>query len=505
MNDFLRILLLNRRRGLKQSRTGILPVFYTGWKPVLRYIGSGRKAPPTVILAICLFQTLGCAPKKMSQATGLPNIVYIISDDQTYTDFGFMGHPVVQTPHLDHLAEQSAFFPNGYVTSSVCRPSLVTLLTGLYPFQHGVHFNHPPPGFPGLTQDPDLTKEEFDALRDKACDLIRNKPSLPRILARNGYRCLQTGKYWEGHWSNAGFTEGMTIAEPSNALNGNKTIANGEVVAHGNGDAGLAIGRETMKPIFDFIDDCGEDQPFMIWYAPFLPHVPHDSPQRFYDLYKGQNIPDHKLPYYASISWFDETVNQLIKAIEDRDLADNTLFVFVVDNGFEPDPKNPRNYTKNSKRSPFEPGLRTPMMLRWDGVLSPAKFEELVSSIDLFPTILEAAGVKDEIESPGISLLPSALGKSKLDPNRAVFGDIYPGDASVLGNPAADIAYRWVRQGDYKLIVPSLPDAWGDYLTKPGLFNVVTDPLEEKDLSRTSEYRDRFTQLHTLIDEWWSP
>src|SRR5690554_4919471 len=86
-----------------------------------------------------------------------PNLVVIISDDQTYTDFGFMGHPWIRTPHLDRLAEQSARYPNGYVPSSLCRPSLATLLTGLYPHQHGIHFNHPPPGFSGardiLTQD----------------------------------------------------------------------------------------------------------------------------------------------------------------------------------------------------------------------------------------------------------------------------------------------------------------------------------------------------------------
>ena len=72
-----------------------------------------------------------------------PNIVMIISDDQTYTDFGFMGNARVQTPNLDSLARKSARYTHGYVPSSVCRPSLVTLLTGLYPHQHGIHFNHP--------------------------------------------------------------------------------------------------------------------------------------------------------------------------------------------------------------------------------------------------------------------------------------------------------------------------------------------------------------------------
>ncbi len=458
------------------------------------------------LVAISFTIVGGCSKQNTSQDIRSPNIVYIISDDQTYTDFGFMGHPDVQTPHLDKLASQSALFPNGYVTTSVCRPSLVTLLTGLYPFQHGVHFNHPPPGFQKLTQDPSVSKAIYDGLREQASGLIRNQPSLPRILADQGYRSLQTGKYWEGHWRNAGFTEGMTIAEPSNALNGNKTLTNGDLVAHGNGDGGLAIGRETMQPIYDFIDDCEkDDQPFMVWYAPFLPHTPHDSPQRFYDLYEGKDIPAHKLPYYACISWFDETVGQLVKAVEDRGLAQNTLFVFVVDNGFEPNPKNPNTYTKNSKRSPFEPGLRTPIMLRWDGVISASKQEGLVSSIDLFPTILEAAGVTKNFSTPGISLIPAALGKTPRDPNRPAFGGIYPGDASVLGNPSADIAYRWVRQGDFKLIVPSSPNAWGDYLTEPALYDLKNDPLETKNLSNSRVHKDRFAKLMRLLDDWWTP
>ena len=143
--------------------------------------------------------------------------------------------------------------PMAISRQAFCRPSLMTLLTGRYQFQHGVHFNHPPPGSQALTNDPNLNKVEYDRIREEACDLIRNTSSLPRILAAKGYRCFQTGKYWEGHWRNAGFTEGMTIAEPSNAKNGDRILANGDVVAHGNGDAGnwlLAV--RTMQPISKF-------------------------------------------------------------------------------------------------------------------------------------------------------------------------------------------------------------------------------------------------------------
>ena len=274
-----------------------------------------------------------------------PNVVMIISDDQTYSDFGFMGHEHVQTPHLDRLAAGSARYPNGYVLSSVCRPSLVTLLTGLYPHQHGVHFNHPPPGFAKLTKSAEIDRQRYDELRNQSTKLIRSVPTLPRLLAARGYRCLQTGKYWEGHWRNAGFTEGMTIAEPTQKPDdlGNKRLANGDIVAHGNGDHGLAIGRKTMQPIFDFIDDCQEQSdPFFVWYAPFLPHLPHDAPQRFRKPYESDpKVPRHAIPYYATCTWFDATVGQLVEHIEKSGLAEETIFVFVVDNGFAPDPKQP--------------------------------------------------------------------------------------------------------------------------------------------------------------------
>ena len=463
-----------------------------------------------VALAVCLllFTPAAC------RAAERPNIVLIISDDQTYSDFGFMGNRHVLTPRIDELAAKSARYVNGYVPSSVCRPSLVTLLTGLYPHQHGVHFNHPPPGFSAMTRDPAVTKARFDEMRDQATYLMRAAPSLPRILAKNGYRCFQTGKFWEGHWRNAGFSEGMTIAEPSpGAKNGNKTLAGGDIVAHGNGDHGLAIGRETMQPIFDFIDDCGET-PFLLWYAPFLPHLPHDSPKRFLDLYVDKpGIPKHRLPYCAAVSWFDETVGQLVDFVEQKGLAENTMFVFVVDNGFVPDATKPRrdgvefDYTKNSKRAPFDDGLRTPILIRWDGRTKPATHRELCSSVDIVPTLLAAAEQAVSSDLPGRSLWQSAIGKEPLA-KKPVFGEVYPGDANSLGHPSQDVAYRWVRDGDLKLIVPHSQNdkpPWGGYLQDPALFDVARNPEETRDLSKDPRYGNELRTLRNKLDAWWTP
>ncbi len=440
-----------------------------------------------------------------------PNVVMIIADDQTYRDFGFMGNAEVKTPHLDRLASQSARYVNGYVPVSVCSPSLATLLTGRYPHQHGIHFNHPPPGNSAFNQM--TSRAEYEKVRSRSFALIQQQPTLPRTLADAGYRCLQTGKFWEGHFRNAGFTDGMTLFEPvpGQDFGGNRKLKGGELAAHGNGDHGLKIGRETMAPISDFLDDCGKDQPFFVWYAPYLPHQPHDSPQTYRDAFKGSPVPENRVPYYASILQFDDTVGELVRMIESRGLAGNTLFVFVIDNGWTPSTERERNRPEEfahddfSKRSPFEDGLRSPILLRWDNHIQPATHEQLISSVDLIPTILSVTNMAGSMNDlPGLDLLPSARGEEEL-PERPVFGEIYPGDASSLGHPSRDIAYRWVREGDYKLIVTHGDKPWGGFLKHTSLFDLKNDPGEKTDLSSRPELSEKRAHLRRLLDEWWTP
>ena len=121
----------------------------------------------------------------------MPNIVYVISDDQTYRDFGFMGSKDALTPNIDRLASQSARFVNGYVPTSLCSPSLGVLLTGRYPHQSGLHYNHPPPGNSGFNRM--TSAAEYEKTRSVAFDLIRNQPTLPRTLGTLGFRSFRRG------------------------------------------------------------------------------------------------------------------------------------------------------------------------------------------------------------------------------------------------------------------------------------------------------------------------
>jgi uncharacterized sulfatase len=455
-----------------------------------------------ILLSLCVCQVELTAEER-------PNIVYIIADDQSWMDFGFMGNDRVFTPNLDKLASRSARFPNGYLTTSVCRPSLVTLLTGLYPRQSGIYFNHGPPGNSAYNQM--ASREEYEEVREKEFERIANVETLPGILAKElGYRCLQTGKFWEGHWRNGGFTEGMTTFEAPPAtqkFGGIRKLASAELAAHGNGDFGLQIGRETMEPIESFISSCEkEDSPWMVWYAPYLPHQPHDSPEQFYDIAESTpGVKPHEIPYFASIAQFDETVGHLVRFVEEKADVGNTIFVFVSDNGWSPSTKPLKGreqefaHTKKSKRAPFDAGIRSPILIRWDGKVEPGEREELVSSVDIVPTVLKMAGAKKRDSMCGVDLL------GELDPERAVFGAIYPGDASKAWTPEADVAYRWVRQGDWKLIVPQGDDPWNGYVKEKVLFNVADDPGEVSNRADEPDSGKTITGLERMLDAWWNP
>ena len=344
-----------------------------------------------------------------------PNVVMIISDDQAWTDFGFMGHPDIQTPHLDRLASQSAVFKRGYVPTSLCRPSLATLISGQFPHQHGICGNDPPKG-----TDRELMLKH-----------IREIPTLPKLLGAQGYASFQSGKWWEGNFSLGGFTEGMTHGDPK----------------HGgrHGDNGLRIGREGMQPILNFIDGCGE-KPFFVWYAPMMPHEPHTPPQRLMDKYVAEGRPADLSRYYAMCEWFDETCGELLDHLDKKGLAENTLVLFTTDNGWiQRVPETPvekgwrYHFTPRSKNSPYEGGIRTPIMVRWPGHIAPHEYDTLVETVDFAPTVLAAAGLKPDPAMPGVDLNAVIAANGQCD-RKAIFGAIFSHDVADLDDPAKGLS-----------------------------------------------------------------
>jgi len=390
-----------------------------------------------------------------------PNIVLIISDDQAWGDFGFMGHPAIKTPHLDRLAARSAVFERGYVPSSLCRPSLATMITGLYPHEHKITGNDPPKG----------------VARDRMLKHIDNVTTLPKLLGKLGYRSLQTGKWWEGNCRCGGFTDGMTHGERKRGGR--------------HGDDGLKIGRKTMQPIYDFVAECGEE-PFFLWYAPFLPHTPHNPPKRLFERYQSPDRSDHVARYFAMCEWFDETCGQLLDHLDEQGLRENTIVLFAVDNGWIQRPQR-RGFAPRSKRSPYEGGVRTPIMVAYPGHVTPGVRKALASTVDLAPTVLRACGLDVPAAMTGVDLVAVAAGETKA--REAVYGEIFAHDVADVDDPSRSLLHRWLIRDQWKLIVPTKKDA------SPQLFDVVADPAERKDLAK--QHPDRVQSLRAELDQWW--
>lgn len=411
---------------------------------------------PTITLLALLFLAAGLTCQR-------PNVVLIIGDDQSFCDYGFMGHATISTPSLDRLAQQGAVFPWGYVPTALCRPSLASLATGRWPHRHGVTGNDP--------------KRGTD--RQRMVDLFAKSPTVPSLLAARGYRCMQTGKWWEGNYKVGGFTHGMT---------------HGDAKRRGrHGDEGLKIGRKGLQPIFDFIAEGKKGEPFFLWYAPFLPHTPHNPPARLLKKYTKDGRSKFVARYYAMCEWFDETCGQLLDHLQAKDLEANTIVLFVADNGWTQKPKG-RGFAPRSKRSPYEGGVRTPIIVKWPGKVKPGRHDMPVSSIDLVPTMLRACGVDLPKTIDGVDLLPICTGD--VTTRGPVFGAAFTHDVVELGNPARSLLARYIVADRWKLIRHAESTN-----QKVELFNLSSDPHETKNLA--TDHPARVRDLTKVIDHWW--
>jgi arylsulfatase A-like enzyme len=430
------------------------------------------KSSIPVLAAVALI--LISASSAKSQEKSPPNVVLIISDDQGWTDYGFMQHPHIQTPNLDKLASQSLVFRRGYVPSPLCCPSLASIITGLYPHQHKITSNDPPIP-PGMKQ---AEFEKSAAFRDGREVMNRHMeavPTLPRLLAERGYLSLQTGKWWQGSHQRGGFTNGMTKG-----------------LRHG--DDGLVIGRKTMQPIYDFIQTAqNEKKPFFLWYASMMPHEPHNPPERILNKYKDKTASLFEARYWGMVEWFDETCGELLKYLDEQKLADNTIVFFLTDNGWIQNPAG--NGSVRSKREPYEGGVRTPILLRWPAKVKPQECEEFAMSIDIAATILAALGKQPTKEMQGINLLDETARKKR----KTIFGECFTHNAVDLNNPERNLQYRWAIDERWKLILPQEESA----KKKAELYDIVADPHEKKDLIQ--EAPEKVEALRRKLDAWWKP
>ena len=429
-----------------------------------------------LLTALCLF---GC--EAAPSHTNRPNIIVIIGDDHGYPYFGFMGDEIVSTPHLDRLASEGTLFSRAYTSASKCRDSLLTLLTGLHPEQWYAKIK--------------ILAEQTDTKR-KLFEEILDFETMPRILVRNGYVAFQGGKYWEGTYDRAGFSHGTKYRVDAAAIE-----KFGPVAAKAGAD-GLSLGRETLAPLWDFLDEFKHKKPFYIWFAPMLPHKPHNAPANFLALYNNRGLSKTAVAYYANISRFDDVVGQLMEYLEANDLREDTLLIYIADNGWEQGPRmdTGNNGGTHGKDSIYDLGFRTPLIFSWPGVIDQGLvYNDLVAEVDVFPTVLDFLGLQAPEGRMGVSLYAKLTRQDTFGRSDVVGGvrmvrraQVVRNNGSVFDWSKPETAY-FVRDQDWRFI-------WRKTSKRVELYEIEKDPGETND--RAAQHPDLVEKYKARIDDW---
>ena len=431
-------------------------------------------------LLLCLLSLPWSLPA--ADATPRPNVLLIISDDHAWADYGFMGHPHIQTPNLDRLAAQSLTFERGYSPVPLCRPSLVSIVTGLYPHQHGVTGNDPALPDKDVNAMAARGNPKYARYYDTIIENFHRRPNFVRDLVSRGYLALETGKWWEGDpVKTAGFTHAMT----QGAAKGSR-----------HGDMGLDIGRKGLEPIHRFIQQAGK-KPWLVWYAPMLPHAPHTPPDDLLQKYLKVAPSASVAHYWACVEWFDRTCGELLSHLDKSGQRTNTIVLYTTDNGWIQDPARTNHFAPRSKLTPYEGGVRTPIMISWPGRVQPrVDKEHLASNLDLWPTLASLLKMPLPQGLPGVDLTD----REAVARRSTIFGEQYTHNIADVNAPARSLEHRWVIDGWWKLIVPVTGAVTNG---QPELYNLQSDPWERSNLA--DEEAVRASQLRQQLDAWWTP
>lgn len=319
-----------------------------------------------------IFIALYCQPALLAaEEKSKPNFIVIFADDLGYGDLECYGHPKFKTPNLNRMAAEGARLTQFNVPVPYCAPSRATLLTGRYPWRHGVWFNPAPDG-PRFNKDVGISDKE---------------QLLSELLKENGYATICIGKWHLGHNpsfypTRHGFDDYLGILysndmRPVNLIKGEKVLEYPVIQAN-------LTKRYTDRAV-QFIRE-NQKQPFFLYLPHAMPHKPLAASEAFYKK-SGAGL------YGDVIAELDWSVGEIFKTLKELSLDENTFVIFTSDNG--PWFGGHTAGLSGMKSTSWEGGLRVPMIARWPGKIPPQQVIDTVSgSIDIFPTILNQAGIK---------------------------------------------------------------------------------------------------------------
>ena len=423
-----------------------------------------------LLLALCV--SCGKATEKQSQAKkeSKPNIVLFFVDDLGWSDLGFR-NSIFETPNIDRLAASGLSFEQAYIASPTCSPSRATLLTGKHPARLQM-VRHIPGGKKfGFNRQGETDIEFHQLERDPAQFPSRNwlpleHTTYAEALKELGYYNLFVGKWHLGHQkyhpihqgfdqqigtSNAGHPK--SYYPPYFGFNGNYT-----------NDNETYLTDQLTNEAVNFIENYKEESPFMLTFSYYSVHSPHQGRKDLVAHYEQKGLEGKYAHYAAMVSATDESVGRVLKALENKGIKNETIILFVSDQGgyFE---NKPFRGGKMSETL-FEGGARVPFFVYWPDITKPnTKNNSVVQSTDLFQTLVEIAGGNaDKYEDlDGVSLVSTIKNNSELTRE------------PIYGYRAYEDLYVSVRQKEWKLLA---------YRSgKLELFNIENDIQEQNDLA----------------------
>lgn len=424
---------------------------------------STLRSRTALVLASTLLALCGCqGPTASARTSGPPNVVLILTDDQGWGDIRSHGNPDIDTPHLDRLARQGARFDRFFV-SSVCAPTRASLLTGRYHLRTGTH---------GVTRG-------REAMR-------ASEITLAEVLRDAGYRTAAFGKWHNGrhhprHPRSQGFDHftGFCAGHWNNYFD-TPLESDGEEI----GSDGYIIDDLTTRSL-DFIRESA-DRPFFLYLPYNTPHTPWQVPDRPYYKYKSRGLDDATACAFAMCENIDDNVGRVMATLEELELLENTIVIFLTDNGPNTDRFN--GGMRGRKGSVHEGGVRVPFFISWPGKIPAGREVSRISAhIDVLPTLAELCGAKlPDVELDGRSLVPLLLEDEPDWPSRTLYSFRSRGD-----RPHPHLGA--VRTDRYRAVIHGRPGQWE-------LYDLESDPGQKRNLASempdlTRELAGRFEKM----------
>ena len=377
---------------------------------------------PAVLGFVSMF---GCGGAQVEDAASgaPPNIIVILADDLGYNDIGVYGSEIIETPHIDRLAADGVRLTDGYVAAAVCSPSRAGLYTGRYQPRFGYEYN--PTG------------------HDEELGLPTDQTTLGNMMREAGYATGLIGKWHLGkrekyHPLNRGFDEyfgvlagGTSYIDASKegveswpARNGPTRRSDSNAIFDGFEKVEV---EEYLTDVFaakavDFIDR-HKDERFFLMLTPNTPHTPLQATAEYIERYAHVEEAGKRV-FAAMVASLDDYVGDVVAALRERGLEENTLVVFFSDNGcvgYLSEEVCSNAPLSGSKRFHLEGGIRVPFIFKWPAALPVGKvYAQPVTAIDLFSTFAAAAGA-DAAAQDSVNLLPYLSGENGGPPHEFLF------------------------------------------------------------------------------------